>query len=131
VEGLTSRRIAISFEGNCPAVPPAVALCVYRVAQEAIQNSIKHSGTGEVDVLLHCGETGVQLTVQDRGIGLDPGAPRGLGLVSMEERARLVQGTVEVKNRSGGGVSVELRIPLCGDVGNAVTSQEACGARGQ
>jgi len=125
VESLTSRRIAISFEGSFGAVRPAVALCVYRVAQEAIQNSIKHARAEGAEVTLRCDDSTVYLTVSDRGIGMDPGAPRGLGLVSMEERTRLVHGTVDVKNRPGGGVSVELRAPLCGDEGNEENSHAA------
>lgn len=127
VESLTSRRIAIGFDGSFAAVRPAVALCVYRVAQEAIQNSIKHARAEGAEVTLRCDDSAVYLTVSDRGIGLDPAAPRGLGLVSMEERARLVHGTVEVKNRPGGGVSVELRAPLWGDEGNEKSSQAALG----
>jgi PAS domain S-box-containing protein len=111
---LTSHKISFRCNGFRASVPPAVALCVYRVAQEALQNAVKHSRVNEAEVALEYGEGGVRLTVSDRGVGIDLEAPSGdgLGMVSMKERTRLVNGTVEVRSRRGHGTTLILTIPL-------------------
>ena len=109
---LTSHRIAFRVEGPCDLLPPGPALSVYRVAQEALQNSIKHSRVDEAEVVLTSADGVVCLVVADRGVGMDPDAMGGLGLVSIKERTRLVGGTVEVKSRPGEGVTVILKVPI-------------------
>jgi PAS domain S-box-containing protein len=109
---LTSRRIVFHADGSSDAIPPALALCVYRVAQEALQNSIKHAHADEAQVFLTRSSGELRLVVSDRGVGIDPGAARGLGLVSIKERTRLVNGTVDVNGKPGEGVTVTLKIPL-------------------
>jgi signal transduction histidine kinase len=88
-----------------------MALCVYRVAQEALQNSIKHSRVGEAEVVLTCDANTIRLVVSDRGAGMDASAMGGLGLVSIKERTRLVNGAVTVHSRPGEGVTVTLTVP--------------------
>lgn len=112
---LTSHSIVFRGEGACEEVPPAAALCAYRVAQEGLQNSIKHSGVREVEVLLACSPESLCVTVSDHGAGMDPaaaGAKGGLGLVSIRERARLVNGSLEILSRPGEGTTLRLTIPL-------------------
>ncbi len=110
---LSSHRITFQANGPSDGIPPATALCVYRVAQEAVQNSIRHARADAVEVFLTRLPEGVSLVVSDRGVGLGPGARRGgLGLVSMKERARLVNGTVEVSGETGSGVTVTLKVPI-------------------
>ena len=108
---LTSHRIAIRIDGLFESVPPDVALCVYRVAQEALQNSIKHAGVNEVVVVLTSLNGLISLIVSDRGVGMAPGTTGGLGLVSIKERTRLVNGMVEVTGRPGEGVTLTLKVP--------------------
>jgi signal transduction histidine kinase len=96
-------------------VPKDVALCVYRVAQEALRNVAKHAAVNEARVSL--GATGRELSlhVQDRGIGFDVAGRHsqpGLGLSSMEERVHLIQATLSVTSAPGRGTTVEVRIPL-------------------
>lgn len=116
LSSLTSHRISFRCNGACDVLSPEAALCLYRIAQEALQNSIKHSGVNEAEVILEqngeqtCGE--IRLTVSDRGIGMDPAATGGLGLVSMKERVRLVKGAIEVKSRPGEGVTMTARVPI-------------------
>jgi signal transduction histidine kinase len=96
------------------AVPAATALCVYRIAQEALRNVVKHSGAARAAVEL-CGTPGgLRLRVSDEGVGFDPGSARGaggLGLVSMRERLYLVGGGITVTTRPGGGTRIEVLVP--------------------
>ena len=87
---------------------------MYRVAQEALNNVAKHAGAKHVSVLLS-GHRDLRLSIRDDGIGFDPIAVRGaggLGLVSMEERARIAGATLKVEARPGQGTRVNLAIPL-------------------
>ncbi len=95
-------------------VPLLAATTVYRVTQEALRNVAKHAGKAHVKVLLE-GENGnLTLEVRDSGLGYDQEAdePRGLGLISMKERARIAQGTLEVQSSLGRGTAVLLTVPL-------------------
>lgn len=96
-------------------VAPELALCLYRVTQEALQNVVKHSGATRAIVTLIGAGHEMFLSVVDGGAGFQVEAAQGkgtLGLVSMRERARLVQGQLIVTSRPGGGTRVELRVPL-------------------
>jgi signal transduction histidine kinase len=96
-------------------VPKDVALCVYRVAQEALRNVAKHAAVNQVWVTLGAVGATLLLRVEDRGIGFDPAtvsSEPGLGLSSMGERVRLVQGEFSVTSAAGQGTTVEVRIPL-------------------
>jgi signal transduction histidine kinase len=117
-----SRRegIAVLYrpEPVLPNLPKDVALCVYRAAQEALRNLAKHAATDKAWVSLGARGSELQLRVQDRGVGFDPAAVSsepGLGLSSMEERARLVQGTLSVTSAPGQGTTVEVCVPLGGE----------------
>jgi PAS domain S-box-containing protein len=111
---LAGRRIDFHVEGACDPVAPEVALCVYRVAQEALQNSVKHAGVNEASVALRREDGTLYLVVSDHGVGMEPDAAGGLGMVSMRERTRLVNGTMEIKSALGEGVTITLRIPVEG-----------------
>src|SRR5262249_11132732 len=92
-----------------------VALCVYRVAQEALRNLAKHAAVNEAWVSLSATGPELLLRVQDKGVGFVPaeGHPHpGLGLSSMEERVRLIQGQLSVTSAPGRGTTVEVRAPL-------------------
>lgn len=108
-------EVALQAEGDFDNIPADAALCLYRVTQEALQNVAKHSGAKEARVeLRHDGAT-VLLTVADRGRGFDADAPaprEGLGLVSMKERARLLNGSLKVSSSPGEGATLEVSIPF-------------------
>ena len=97
-------------------VPTNIALCIYRITQECLQNVLKHSGalTARVDLGFKNGE--VRLTIEDTGVGFDLSAQKrrkhGMGLVGMEERARLVGGILKVQSNPKKGTRVLVRIPL-------------------
>lgn len=107
--------VSLSAEGTFDDLPAEVALCLYRVAQEALQNVAKHSGAKQAEARLRQTEDAVVLTVADRGRGFDAAAPAphaGLGLVSMKERARLVHGQLKIASAPGEGATLEVSIPL-------------------
>jgi signal transduction histidine kinase len=108
--------IAVKFDAReVPAdLPRRVALCVYRVAQEALRNVARHARSSEASVLLVATVRELVLSVRDRGVGFDVSAPHksGLGLESMRERARLIRARLTVRSRPGGGTQVTVRVPL-------------------
>lgn len=94
---------------------PEVSLCLFRVLQEALQNALKHSGAGRVQVQLRGTAGGIDLIVRDRGVGFDLGlAARssGLGLTSMRERMKLVHGELSIDSQFKRGTTVHARVPL-------------------
>jgi two-component system, NarL family, sensor kinase len=111
-EGIT---VAYSVAGGTPTLPRAVALCVYRVVQEALRNLAKHAAVREARVTLATLGPELVLQVCDAGVGFEPRAQRtalGLGLASMEERVRLVRGTLAINSAPGRGTTVEVRARL-------------------
>jgi two-component system, chemotaxis family, CheB/CheR fusion protein len=92
-----------------------IGLCLYRVTQEALQNIWKHSESKKVDVTVKGLDEAIQLTVEDFGKGFDVESANereGLGLVSMQERARLVGGSLVMRSKPGEGTAVKVLIPL-------------------
>ena len=87
---------------------------VLRVAQEALNNALRHAAATRVELALHTRDGGLELEVADDGIGFDPDDPelraRRLGLTSMEERAARAGGTLEIESVAGRGTRVRLRV---------------------
>jgi signal transduction histidine kinase len=97
-----------------PAVPPAVALACFRIAQEAIANALHHGRPAHIDVVLSVEDGRLQLTVADDGSGFAPpdGAHTSLGLLGMRERARQLGGELLLQSQHNQGSRVQVRIPL-------------------
>lgn len=96
-------------------LPPEIGLCLFRVLQEALHNAAKHSRVKRIEVRLHEESDEVHLIVSDSGRGFDVEAVKqgkGLGLTSMRERVRLVNGTITIESKPAGGTTVHVRIPL-------------------
>ena len=97
------------------SIPHAAAVCLYRIVQEALRNVIKHSGAGHAAVEL-CGVNGeICLRVQDDGKGFDLNSTAGqdgLGLVSMRERLRAVEGNLVVIAQPNQGTQIVVQVPL-------------------
>jgi signal transduction histidine kinase len=98
------------------SAPPAGerSLLVYRIAQEALRNVVKHAGVSHCDMLVALSAASIELRVTDRGKGFvadDSAKGRGLGLISMAERARLADGRLEVWSHPGNGTTVRALIP--------------------
>jgi two-component system, chemotaxis family, CheB/CheR fusion protein len=95
--------------------PREAATAIYRIAQEALRNVAKHAGKTHVKVVLAGMEKRLELRVMDFGPGFDQDAEnpsRGLGMISMQERARLAGGTFGVQSELGHGTTVTVDIPL-------------------
>jgi signal transduction histidine kinase len=88
---------------------------VLRIAQEALQNALRHAEATRVDVRLEGHDGRLRLAVADDGVGFDPAEPglrsRRLGLTSMEERARALGGSLSIESRPGAGTTVALEVP--------------------
>jgi PAS domain S-box-containing protein len=98
---------------------PATASHLYRIAQEAVQNALKHSRGTRIDLKLKLEPDDLELRVRDNGVSFtQPPNHRGLGLHTMEQRARLAGGRLQVQTHAGGGVEVICAVP------RAVLAQE-------
>jgi signal transduction histidine kinase len=109
---------------NIPSpVPEDVALCFYRVAQEALNNSVKHSGSARAEVRVAAEDGTLRMTIKDYGTGFDPDvAINGLGLATMRERLRLVEGELVISSKPGGGTEVMAQAKLHGSVRQTVAA---------
>lgn len=108
-------RVRLTSTNIPAALPKDVSLSLYRVAQESLCNIRKHASATEVNVRLEGTADGVSLQVADSGDGFDVEAMRkrgGLGLISMEERVRLIGGKFSIRTHAGNGTLVEVFVPL-------------------
>ena len=107
-------EIRFGTEGEIGAIPDAVGLCLFRVAQEALHNVAKHARARSASLLLSRSERGLTLTVADDGTGFETdkvlrGA--GLGLLNLEERVRFVGGKIEIRSDAARGTEVCVSVP--------------------
>jgi signal transduction histidine kinase len=96
-------------------IAPEIATSVYRIVQEALRNVAKHAGRTAVEVILKGQSNEMRLTVRDHGGGFNASAVQGgggLGLISMQERVRLIGGDFLLNTSPGGGVEIIVRVPL-------------------
>jgi signal transduction histidine kinase len=112
-------QVAFNSEGDLREIRPDVALCLFRTAQEALRNGATHGDARRLSVSIVRADPDVQLTITDDGKGFDVDAVRrggfGLGLVSMEERAHLLGGTVSIVSIPGQGTTIRFRVPAVAD----------------
>ena len=117
VEDRSSLRVDVIVEGERQELSPEVKTGLFRVAQEALTNVIKHADAEHVVVRLFYGLDDVQLSVEDDGIGFNPNIIRGdssrpaWGLRGMEERATLLDGTYKLVSQDGQGTTIIVRVP--------------------
>jgi signal transduction histidine kinase len=108
-----AHRRAIELDvGGDGAAPEAIETDVFRIAQEALHNALRHAHAERVALRLRCDEERVELTVTDDGIGFDPEHVRArrLGLTTMAERARAIGGELRVDSVLGAGTTVTLAV---------------------
>jgi PAS domain S-box-containing protein len=111
------QKVEIDFQTHDLPIPlsPDISLCLFRVLQEALHNSAKHSGVRHVKVQLWGASDEIHLAVSDSGAGFDSKAAkesRGLGLISMEERLKLVKGTLSIESQPKRGTTIHARVAL-------------------
>ncbi len=119
------QKVEIDFQIHDLPSPlsPDISLCFFRVLQEALHNSAKHSGVRHFEVRLWGTSDEIHLTVRDSGVGFDREAAkksRGLGLISMEERLKLVNGTFSIESQPKRGTTIHARVPLRGPLSDRV-----------
>jgi two-component system sensor histidine kinase UhpB len=108
-------QVHLAAADDLGALPQDVAICVYRIVQEGLRNVVNHAHTGDAHVSIVRGVDRLDVAIEDRGRGFDPGAAAahdGLGLLSIEERARLVGGSFAVESAPGRGTRLHVRIPV-------------------
>ena len=97
-------------------VAPEIAHCLYRVTQESLRNAVRHARTARVRLNLQMLDGGIGLVIEDFGVGFDSTVSdthrRGLGVVGMQERVRLVNGRFSVSSQVGKGTRVEVWVPI-------------------
>lgn len=93
---------------------PEAAVALYRIAQEALQNTMKHSGASRASLTLAATQGAIELVIQDngKGLGSGSGSRKGMGLLSMQERAVLAGGSVTVRSTTGQGTRVSATVPV-------------------
>ncbi len=115
---LIAQGIQVRFHPeNVPrSLPPDVELCLFRIVQEGLNNVVKHSGAQEAHVILRATGGVLHVSVADSGRGFDErrttAMQNGLGLASMRERLRLIDGEFTVRSQTGHGTTIIARVPI-------------------
>ncbi len=107
-------QIKFDHHGIPRHVSDEIALCLYRIVQEGLQNVVKHSRAPKVRVELLAGADEIYLRIEDSGVGFDTRsfqARGGIGLVGMQERLRPVGGTISIDSKPSRGTRIEVRVP--------------------
>jgi len=114
-----SRLAGIPVEFSCQGLPevlpPEIALCLYRITQEVLHNVAKHSRSRQATVTVAGAADAIDLSITDSGIGFHAEQARGkggLGIASMEERVRLVDGSMAIDSVPKKGTRIEVHVPL-------------------
>jgi signal transduction histidine kinase len=118
-------QIEFLQEGFPVPLPKDVKLCIYRIAQESLRNVAKHSGARLVRVYLGKSDNAIRLSISDNGCGFDINsstARKGLGLLSMRERLRLVGGALTIRSAPGSGTQIDVLVPVRASQELAVTA---------
>src|SRR5262249_43712783 len=107
-------------------VSQEVSVCLFRIVQESLHNALKHSGVRRFAVNLSSSNTQLHLAISDRGVGFDAAEvikKGGLGLISMRERLRLVNGSFSIESKLMGGTTIHAFVPIASEY----IAQKACG----
>jgi PAS domain S-box-containing protein len=123
VEGIRSwcrefserQKVQVDFKSDISSFfPPEVGLTLFRVLQEGLHNAVKHSGVNRVEVQMreHSGEIHLNINDLGKGFDLEAAQENGLGLTSMRERVRLVNGTIDIRSKPNGGTTIRVCVPF-------------------
>jgi signal transduction histidine kinase len=117
-------EVTFTHDAILPVVDANVSLCLYRIVQEALHNVVRHSRARDAKVSVTCNESDIALEVVDSGIGFDPAHVRqaGLGIVSMRERAAILDGQLTIEAGAVRGTRIAVRIPMAAQAANAESS---------
>lgn len=110
LSGHSGLSVKTWFDTDLPALDDETELVLYRVAQEAVTNTMRHARATRLDLALTYGPSGVDLDIRDDGCGTGD-APEGAGIRGMRERALLIGATLTIGPAAGGGTEVCLHVP--------------------
>ncbi|HEV7664786.1 MAG TPA: ATP-binding protein, partial [Chloroflexota bacterium] len=114
--GLSAQLTIVGFDENASRLPPEVETALFRIAQEALTNVIRHARATSVQLRLRRAQRAITLEVRDDGIGLaanpQPAVGEHLGMFGMRERARLLGGELRAASASPRGTLVTVTIPV-------------------
>lgn len=123
VKSRTNMEITFNVEGTPNVLPSIMQLTIFRVVQEATNNSIKHSKGKKLDIVFKYDSDNIYLNIKDDGIGIEKESEEnkqslhtGFGLDMMKERVALLNGKIEVLTAEDGGTSIEVIIPILQEV---------------
>ena len=121
----TGLAVTLDFDPACQKLAAGVAICIYRVVQEALRNITEHSGAPSATIVVRKENNAVLLAIEDSGRGFDPAAERptrGLGIISMAERVHLLNGAFSIESAPGAGTRIRVLLPLDGGANDKSTS---------
>ncbi|MEG9437423.1 sensor histidine kinase [Edaphobacter sp. HDX4] len=107
----TGLHVRVEAEESNDMLPDTYKTCIYRVVQEALHNAVKHSKAKSIRVSFQQTPSGMELEVEDDGIGFDPGTEKGLGLLGMEERIVRLGGELKVIAKAERGTLLSVHLP--------------------
>lgn len=113
----SSKKMSCSIEvkGEITPLPPDIELHIYRIAQEAIQNCLKHAHASSIGIVVHYESNVFRMAISDDGVGFDKNKVyemKGLGFLSMFQRARYINGSLDIQSRPLHGSNIHLKVNL-------------------
>jgi signal transduction histidine kinase len=108
----TGVRISVEASKLSEELPDEHKICLFRIAQEALNNVCRHANADSVEITLETSEALVTMSVQDDGRGFRPGHTKGLGLIGMQERVESLGGTLAILSAPGQGTRIEVGLPF-------------------
>jgi PAS domain S-box-containing protein len=127
LSGKWKLKVIFQPSGFPADLPKDITLCVFRIAQEALRNCVKHSGAEVARVVLENDGDEIWLSISDDGCGFDMDSAvmeQGLGFTSMRERLRIVGGTLQIYSQPMHGTAIEVSVPLAREVETMAGTQE-------
>ena len=105
-------EVAVESDELPDDLPDDYKVCIYRMAQEALNNAVRHSGARNAKIMVAQSAGSIVVRITDTGRGFDPARTRGLGLLGMEERVKRLGGTLKVESQPGKGAAVIAELPV-------------------
>jgi signal transduction histidine kinase len=110
----TGLKVRVLAEDMADNLPDGQSTCIYRVVQEALNNSVRHAHARSVRIQVWGGAANVRLAIEDDGDGFDARQAHGLGLAGMAERVRNAGGQLQIDSTAGRGTTLSVILPLNG-----------------
>lgn len=115
IQKASGRRVLLATRNVPRSLPPEVATNLFRIAQEACQNAVRHAGPAAIAIMLYATDTDLILTIKDNGLGFDPNQVRehsGLGLITIRERSGIISARFDLRSSRGRGTKLRVSVPL-------------------